>query len=195
LTAGVTHPSVRARPGTFEVTDDRVFGPGGDSLARRFARRVLSFSEVHSLALDPARATASLNYRLANGDLGTFVTRLADAIAGPAAGVNEIELPHWTEGEPVALYRHASVVSIFEKLNIASGYLTAGHPAMEHNRAIAHRVENALGAVPGVIEATTTGELRVRYDSRAVAVLQLIRIAEAEILGGRPSTLCPRLRG
>lgn len=183
MTAGAARPSVRARPGTLEVTDDRVFGPGGESLARRFARRVLCFSEVHSLTLDSARATASLNYRLAHVDFATFLTRLADAIAGPATGVNEIELPRWTEGEPVTLYRHASLVSIFEKLNIANGYLTAGHPAMERSPAIAHRVENALGAVPGVIEATTTGELRVRYDSRAVAVLQLIRIAEAEILG------------
>jgi hypothetical protein len=135
------------------------------------------------LALDPAQATATLKYRSVDCDPAVLLTRLADAVARPAAGVTEIELPHWTEGEPVTLYRHASVVSIFEKLNITNGYLTAGHPAMEHNRAIAHRVENALGAVPGVIEATTTGELRVRYDSRAVAVLQLIRIAEAEILG------------
>ena len=177
------HPSVRARPGTIEVTDDRVFGPGGEALARRFARRVLSFVEVQSLALDPAKATATLKYRLADCDPGIFLTRLASAVAESAAGVNETALPHWIDGEPVTLHRFSSVISIFEELNIANGYLTAGHPAMERNPAIARRVENALRAVPGVIEATATGELRVRFDSHAVAVLQLTRIAEVEILG------------
>ena len=55
----------RAHPRTFEVSDDWVFGPGSEALARQFARRVLSFNEVHSLAFDPARARATLNYQLA----------------------------------------------------------------------------------------------------------------------------------
>ncbi|HKM68811.1 MAG TPA: hypothetical protein VJX94_01800 [Stellaceae bacterium] len=191
MTTGVGRPTARARPGTLEITDARVFGPAGESLARRFARRVLSFSEVHSLALDPARATAIVNYRLANGDPGSFLTRLADAVAEPAAGVNETELPHWTDGEPVTLYRHSSLISIFDELNIANAYLTARHPAVKRNQVIARRVENALRAVPGVIQATVTGELRVRFDPNAVAALQLIRIAEAEILGRETLHLVP----
>jgi len=183
LTAGAARPSISARPGTFGVTDNRVFGPGGEALARRFAQRVLGFDEVHSLTLDPARATATLNYRLANGDADILLSRLASSVAESNAGINEIELPHWTDGEPVILYRHSSVISIFEELNIANGRVTARHPALESNPAIAHRIENALRAVPGVIEATATGELRVRFDPHAVAVLQLIRLAEAEILG------------
>jgi cation transport ATPase len=184
LTPGAARPIARAGPGTLTVTDDRVFGPGGEVLARGFARRALSFSEVHSLALDPAGARATLNYQLAaTGDPGIFLTRLADAVAAPAADANEIELPHWPDGQPVTLYRHSNVVSIFEELNIAEGYLAARHRAMERDQTIAHRVENALRAVPGVIQATVTGELRVRFDPNAVAALQLIRIAEAEILG------------
>jgi len=183
LTTGAARPSVRVHPGTFEVTDDRVFGPGGEVLARRFARRVLEFDEVHSLALDPARATAIVNYRLANGDPGSFLTRLAGAVAGRAAGVKETELPHWTGGESVTLYRHSGLISIFDELKIANGYLTARHPPMKRNEAIARRVENALRVVSGVIQATAIGELRVRFDPNAVVALQLIRIAEAEILG------------
>jgi cation transport ATPase len=183
LTPGAARSSVRGGPGTFEATDDRVFGPGREALAHRFARRVLGFDEVHSLALDPARARATLNYQLATtGDPGIFLTRLADAVAAPAADANETELPHWTDGEPITLYRHSSVVSIFEELNIAKGYLTASHPVMEGNHASARRVENTLRAIPGVIQATVTGELRVRFDPNAVAALQLIRLAEGEIL-------------
>ena len=192
MTAGAARSSVRAGPGTFEVTDDRVFGPGGEALARRFARRALSFSEAHSLALDPARARATLNYQLAaTGDSGSFLTRLADAVAAPAADANEIELPRWPDGHPVTLYRHSDVVSIFEELNIAKGHLTARYPAMERNHAIARTVENALQTVPGVIQATVAGELRVRFDPNAVAALQLIRIAEAEILGRLTLHLVP----
>jgi cation transport ATPase len=143
------------------------------------------------LALDPARATAIVNYRLATGDPGSFLTRLAGAVAEPAAGVNETELPHWTDGEPVTLYRHSSLISIFDELKIANGYLTARHPAVKRNEAIARRVENALRVVSGVIQATAIGELRVRFDPNAVAALQLIRIAEAEILGRETLRLVP----
>jgi cation transport ATPase len=76
-------------------------------------------------------------------------------------------------------------------LNIANGCLTARHPAVKRNEAIARRVENALRAVPGVIQATVTGELRVRFDPNAVAALQLIRIAEAEILERETLHLVP----
>ena len=182
MTIGATGPSARAGPGTIEVTDDRVFGPGGEALARRFARRVLSFAEVQSLALDPTKATATLNYRLANGDARTLLGRLARAVAEPDAGLNETALPRWTKNEPVTLYRHSGVISIFEKLNTADGYLVARHPALKLNNAIARQVENALQVVPGVIQATVTGDLRVRFDPN-VAALLLVRIAEAEILG------------
>jgi cation transport ATPase len=143
----------------------------------------LAIDEVRSLALDPTRATAALNYRLASGEPGALLSRLACAIAAPAAGAKEVELPEWVDGEPVTLYRHSNVVSIFAELSIATGCLAARHPAMEKNQASARRVENALRVVPGVIKATVTGELRVRFDPRTVTALRLVRMAEAEILG------------
>ena len=186
MTAGAARPSVRAYPGAVEVTDDQVFGPGGETLARRFARQVLAFDEVQSLALDPARARATLNYRLATGEPDSFLTRLANAVGAPEAGVNETALPHWPDGEPVVLYRHSSVISIFPELDIQNGHLSARHPTLESNQAIARRVENALRVVPGVINAAATRHLYVRFDPRAVSPLQLVRIAEAEIFS-RPS--------
>jgi cation transport ATPase len=181
LTAGAARPSVRAYPGAVEVTDDQVFGPGGETLARRFARQVLAFDEVQSLALDPARARATLNYRLATGEPDSFLTRLANAVGAPEAGVNETALPHWTDGEPVVLHRHSSVISIFAELDIQNGQLSARHPTLEINQAIARRVENALRVVPGVIEIGAIAGLHVRFDPHAVAALELLRIAEFEI--------------
>jgi hypothetical protein len=183
LTAGAPPPSARTRPGILEVTDERVFGPGGEALARRFARRVLGFAEVRSLALDPARATATVIYRLPNGAADTFPIRLADAVTkSSVASVSESELPHWSDGEPVTLYRHAGVISIFADLNMTNGCLTARHPALESNPTAAGRVENALRALPGVIEVATNAKLHVRFDPNAVAAPQLIRIAEHEVL-------------
>jgi hypothetical protein len=183
LTIGAAGPCVRAGPGTFEVTDVRVFGPGGEALARRFARRVLEFDEVRSLALDPVRAIATVNYRLANGDARTLLGRLARAVAEPDAGLNEIEFPRWTKGEPVTLYRHSGIISTFEELNTFDGYLVARHPALKLNNAIARQVENRLRIVPGVFEAAANGELRIRFDPLEVGGSQLTRLAEAEILG------------
>jgi hypothetical protein len=135
------------------------------------------------LALDTARAIATVNYRLANGDAPALLGRLARAVAEPDAGLNETEFPHWTKGESVILYRHSGVISIFEELNTYDGYLVARHPALKLNDAITRRVENRLRIVPGVLEAAANGELRIRFDPLEVAALRLIRLAEAEILG------------
>ena len=186
MTARAARPSAKVGPGTFEITDDRVFGPGGKRLARRFARRVLQFDEVRSLALDPARATATVNYQLAKGDPGILLTRLAGALAAPLAGLCETALPYWTDGEPVILYRHSSVISIFAKLDIQNGQLRARHPTLEGSQVIVRRVESALRAVAGVTQVSAGEELRVRFDPSLVAALQVIRIAEARILN-RPS--------
>jgi hypothetical protein len=104
LSAQGARPSVATGPNTFDITDDRVFGPGGGALARRFARRVLACDEVRSLALDPARAAATVNYPLASGEPGVLLSRLARAIAALAADANEVELPEWGDGELVTLY-------------------------------------------------------------------------------------------
>jgi hypothetical protein len=185
LTEGAAHPSARVGPGTVAITDDRIFGPGGEALARRFARRVLQFGEVRSLALDPARAGAVLTYRIAHCDPVALISRLADAVAGDGEELDEAELPHWPSGEPVTLHRHLGIVSTIEIVSLANGRLDARHPAMARDPAVARRVENALRVVPGVISVTAIGakvELRVRFDPRGVAALRLIRLAEAEIL-------------
>ena len=105
MTEGAAHPSARASPGTLTVTDDRVFGPGGEALTRRFAQRVLWFDEVRSLALDPSRASATLTYRLVKGDPTFFMIRLADAVVGGGEEHEQNALPCWPAGEPVTLRR------------------------------------------------------------------------------------------
>ena len=127
-----------------------------------FAQRVLQFGEIHSLSIDPARATATLSYRLADGDADGFPTRLAAAGAGE--GMDEAELPHWPDGETVTLHRHLGIVSTIEILSLANGRLDARHPAMARDLT-ARRVENALRVVPG-------GDLGDRNQGRAPGALR-----------------------
>ena len=194
MTAGAAASSAKAGPGTLAVTDDRVFGPGGEAFARFFARRVLRFGEVRSLSLDPARATATLSYRSADGDADAFLTRLADAVADGGERLDEVELPHWPGAEPVTLHRHLGIVSTIEILSLANGRLDARHPAIARDPATGRRVENALRVVPGVISVTATsakGALRVRFNPCAVAATELIRLAEAALIEGRSQHTVP----
>jgi cation transport ATPase len=184
LTAKNSAAFAKADPGVLVVTDDRVFGPGNTPMARRFARRVLAFREVSSLALDPARATATLNYRPPLVDRGTFPIRLAAAVAGDIEGLDETELPHWAEDEAVTLYRYPGVVSLFDELNVANGRLTGRHATLSGNPATANWIETALRVLAGVTEAkviAAKAELLVCFDPHKVAPARLIRIAEAEL--------------
>jgi hypothetical protein len=45
-----------------------------------------------------------VNYRLASGEPGVLLSRLARAVAAPAADAKEVELPEWGDGELVTLY-------------------------------------------------------------------------------------------
>jgi hypothetical protein len=46
LTAGAAASSAKAGPGTLAVTEDRVFGPGGEALARRFSPGLTRLAEA-----------------------------------------------------------------------------------------------------------------------------------------------------
>jgi len=185
LTDDTAHTVVRAGPGTLTVADDRVFGPAGEALARRFARRLLKFDEIRSLALDPSRSSATLAYDLANGTPADLLMRLADAIVGNGEELEEVELPRWTAGESVTLHHHEGIISLLEIASSAGGRLLAYHPTIGRDPAIARRIVDTLRVAPGVIDTTTISakaELRVRFNPRAVTAGGLIRIVEAVLL-------------
>ena len=93
MTDGTAHTVVRAVPGTLTVVDDRVFGPADEALARRFARRILRFEEIRSLAFDPSRSSATLAYDPANGTPADLWMRLANAVVGNGKELEETTIP------------------------------------------------------------------------------------------------------
>jgi cation transport ATPase len=184
-------PVVNVGPGTIEVRDERVFGPGAMPLARRFAGRALALDDVRSLAIDPACATATIQLRAIAGDAAPLLTRLADAVAAPTAAP-AIDLPAWRDGDRVTLYRHGKFVSRFARLDLGAGTLTIRHPAIARDSAIAVRAAAALRSVAGVIEAAATTRLAARFEPAAVSAEQLVRVVEASVFGtpgsGEPGT-------
>jgi cation transport ATPase len=182
LTEEIAASAVTVGPGTLTLVDDRVFGPEGEALAHRFARRVLRFDEVRSLALDPSRSSATLAFRGVNCKPADLVMRLADAVAGRRDELEEVALPRWPVGEAVTLHRHGDVISLLEILSSVSGRLLAHHPMIGRDLTIARRVEETLRITPGVIEATAISakaQLQVRFNPRAISSGVLIRLAEA----------------
>jgi Cu2+-exporting ATPase len=189
LTDGTAHTVVRAGPGTLTVVDDRVFGPAGGALARRFARRVLKFDEIRSLALDPSRSSATLAYHPANGAPANLLVRLADAVVGDREGLEEVALPRWAAGQPVTLHRHGDIISLLEIASSAGGRLLAHHPAIGCDPAVARRIADTLRVAPGVIDATTISakaELRARFNPQAVTAGHLIRLVEVALRADAP---------
>src|ERR1700751_2855881 len=100
LTNAIAAPVAKLGPQTLTLVDGRVFGLDGETLARRFARRVLRFPEVRSLALDPARSSATLAFHAAHGDPADCVIRLAQAVAGTGDQLEEVAVPRWPANEP-----------------------------------------------------------------------------------------------
>ena len=186
MTKEIAAPAAKIGPETLVLVDDRVFGSDGEALARRFARRVLRFAEVRSLALDPSQSSARLHYQLVDGGSTTrFVQRLADAVVESGEELEEVALPRWPADEPVTLYRHGNIVSLLDLLSSASGHLVARHSAIGRNPAVARRAEEILRTTPGVIETAVTGaacRLRVRFNPRIISESVLIRIVEAALL-------------
>jgi len=182
LTKEIAAPVAKIGPETLVLVDDRVFGSDGEALARRFARRVLRFEEVCSLALDPSQSSARLNYQLVDGGSTTrFVQRLADAVVESCEELGEVALPRWPAGEPVTLHRYGNVVSLLEILSLASGGLVARHTAIGRDPAVARHLEETLRMIPGVIEVSavrSASRLRVRFNPRTISGSALIRLVE-----------------
>jgi Cu2+-exporting ATPase len=185
LTKKVTGSAATVGPGTLTLIDDRVFGPAGGPLARHFARRVLRFVEIRSLALDPSNSSATLAFHGANGGSADLLMRLADAVVGNVEELDEAALPRWPASETVTLYHHREVISLLEILSSRAGHLLAHHPVIGRDPTIALLVEEGLRITPGVITATAISakaQLRVHFNPRVISSGVLIRLVETGLL-------------
>lgn len=181
MTEEIAASAATVGQGTLTLVDDRVFGSEREALARRFARRVLRFDEVRSLALDPSRSSVTLAFQGVNCKPADLVMRLADAVAGGCDELEEVALPQWPASEPVTLHRYGDIISLLEILGSTGGRLLAHHPMIGRDPTIARRVEETLLVEPGVLEVTAISakaQLWVRFNPRAISLGVLIRLIE-----------------
>jgi cation transport ATPase len=178
-----TPPSVTSRSGELTVTDEAVFAPGQERRMRLFVRRIMGVPDVSALKINPAGATAILNYRRPSSGAAELLRRLADATAG-GEPLAEAELPPWRPDEPVVLCRYCDIVSTLDVQSLVRGCLRASHPAIKYEPATAQRIESALRAASGVLAVTlsaATAMLDVRFDPALTEGRVLLRLVETAL--------------
>ena len=184
---GTTQPEsspetrVTCTPGLIELRDERVFGPGGESLRDRFLARVLSVEGIRSVRLDRSQATASIRHDAGpRGDAQLFEELSAAIRAGDPSGPAP-QLPRGIREPICTIYRHGEILTTCEILSDHPGRLRLRHQALSRDPAFARSVERLVGALPGVERANVggwTSSLLIHYNPTAIGSSRLLRLVE-----------------
>ncbi len=174
--------TVETAPCALRIAEPRLFAAGQIHRAALFARRVMAFNDVRSLAIDPVSGCATLNYVPPAEGAAAFIRRLADAVRGGAADLPAVDLPPWRDGAAVMLRRGFGMVTAVQVVAVANGRLAVCHKTLAAEPEAARRVEQSLRAAPGVFHAGARGNsVRVHYDAGIVAAAVLVRLIEIEL--------------
>lgn len=182
-------PVIRIRRDEIEIDYPTLFGTGGESQARRFARRAFTFPQVRRIDLEPGKALVGFQTDGTEAERKTFIGQLATAIGGQEEGLDDSLLPAWNPGTTPSLHRFGEIVSTFEVVQAGPARLQLRHSAISRDPGLGRRLEDTLKNMAGVKDATatgSTGRLWISYAPQAVNSLDLIRIAEAQLAA--PST-------
>lgn len=176
------------------IKDPSLFGVGHETLAAAFTQRVFRLSEVRSVTLEPALATATVLYRVPRSDLADFRVRLAETVGDSEAHAEDLPLPPWVFGERVTFHRlpaprswqtgRRDRISVWRLEWIGESRLQLHHPALIGNARLARRLDSTLGQHPGITRTRTTvstGTVRVHFDSRRIKPWEVVQVAEASL--------------
>lgn len=167
-----------------------LFGIGGEGQCRRFLRRVFALPEVRCVEVEPNPGKAVVRFQSDGSDRKAFLRKLAETIGGSGESVADDSLPcGWAPGESLALRRFGEIISMFDIAQTGPGRLLLRHSALNRDPALCRHLEDAVNALEGVTQATTTasmGRLWVRYQPETTDVRRLIRLAEEQL--GAPHT-------
>ena len=170
------------------VRDPRVFGPDFDELVHLFLRRIFTVSGVRAVVVD--RAGASAVIRLDPG--AGLAARLVEALRGVVEPLGRDVAPRPPFGSTAAWTVHR-LGDVLTTLNVASDdpnrlRLRLSDEARGGSRLV--EIEAELSSLPGVTDARFhwwSNCLVIQYEPATIARLDLIRRAEAVIVGtGRP---------
>ena len=185
------NPLIQYDEESLRVEYNRLFSTSNVQLARRFARRVFSFSEVHSVSIDPQGNAVQINYSTEKPELRNFIVKLAEAIAGKGSEIDDSGLPQWAANEPVSLHRYEDLVSRWQIASKSAGQVQLRHPALNQDTDFGRRAEHILRSIPGVTEVTATitkGNLWIRYRPELIDVKGLLKIMDSRLAWSMPSS-------
>ena len=177
-------PRIRIEGGALHIEFAGLFGLGAESHSRRFVRRVFAIPQVHALHLDPAFGKAIVHYRASRDARADLVSHLAAAVGGVEEGLDDSLLPMWAQGDSATLHRFGEAVTVFEITQVGPACLQLRHAALARDPALGRRVEDAVRALVGVGQVTATGtvgKLWVSYEPKLTDIVQLVRVAEAQL--------------
>ncbi len=167
--------------GVVELRDDRVLGPGGESLRDRFLARVLGVEGVRSVSLDRTRATASIRHDASPRGLPRLLERLSAAIRDDASSEPLPTPPRAIREATCTVHRHGSLLTTCEVLSDQPGRLRLRHAALRRDPAFARAAEQRLETLPGVTRAAVgswTSSLLIYYDPAVLGTPALLRLVE-----------------
>jgi len=185
------NPLIQYDGESLRVEYDGLFSTRDVQLARRFARRAFSFSEVHSVSIEPQKNTVQIGYQLDKSELRKFIAKLADVIAGKGEEIEDDRLPQWTADESINLHRFDDLVSRWQIASYSKGLVQFRHPALNQNTDFGRRAEHVLRSIPGVTEVAATstkGNLWIRYRPETVNIKGLLKVMDSRLSGSTSSS-------
>jgi len=189
--AMTVNPLIEYDEESLRVEYNRLFNTSNVQLARRFARRVFGFSEVHSVSIDPQKNTVQISYQTEKPELRKFIAKLADAIGGKGSEIDDSGVPQWAADEPVTLHRFDDLVSRWQIASKSAGQVLLRHPALSYDTNFGRRAEHILRSIPGVTEVVATstkGNLWIRFRPELIDVKGLLKIMDSRLAWSTPSS-------
>jgi len=165
--------TVRVRPGP-GVTDDV-------ATRSRLLGRILACPHVHRVDVGRSAAVIDVHVDLASAPLGVALAAVGRALREE----RRVTLPRdGMESMPVTIRRVGGFLTTWRVDAEATDRLRFSHRRLRRDRVLARRVERFALAVPGVVDAHTTGwrgDLVVRFDTARLDAARLLAGLQAEV--------------
>lgn len=180
-------PQISVHADELNLVDTSLFGGVDHERARLFARRVLGLPEIHTLCIEPEKASARIGYRTQPGSKRLFLARLAEAIGSDADAVPETELPEWVAGADFRCVRHENRLSLLQVDRPKTGLMIFRHGRLASNRApLVLSLVGVLRAMAGIrkVDVSEEGRLAVHFSPYRAKPERIIRSVEQVLCSG-----------
>ena len=190
-------PGVYCSPGFVRLVDPALFDDLESDLCRHFLRLVFRIEEVRSVAIDPVRASALIEYARDRVGEDELLDRLADALRDHAdldPAADAVPIPrHVGAATTLKISRYGSILSTWEVVHELPGRLRLQNQAISADLPTAQRIARELDTVHGVEScrvSPATASFLVRHDPGEIATRQILQILD-HLVAGSDLALAP----